>query len=48
MYDERIKDKLSCKICLKYDVPSLSSLPGAKLFQCLHYLYPQCVTNWNA
>ena len=48
MYDERIKERLSCKICLKYNVPSLGGLPGAKPFQCLHFFHPQCVTNWKA
>ena len=46
--DERIKERLSCNICLKYNVPSLCGLPGAKPFQCLHCFHPQCVTNWKA
>ena len=45
MHDDRIKDRLSCKICLKYDIPSLGGLPGVKPFQCLHFSYPECVTN---
>ena len=47
MYDERIKDRLSCKICLKYDVPLLGGLPLSKPFQCLHYFHSQCITNWK-
>ena len=45
LYDERINGKLSCNICLEYDVPSLGGLSGAKPFQCLHFSHPQCVTN---
>ena len=37
MYDVRIKERLSCKICLEYDVPSFSGIPVAKRFQCLHF-----------
>ena len=48
MYDERIKERLSCKICLKHDVLSLGGLPGAKPFQYFYYFHPQCVTNWKA
>ena len=48
MYDVRIKERLSCKICLEYDVPSFSGIPVAKIFQCLHFFHPQCVTNWKA
>ena len=48
MYGERIKERLSCKICLEYDVPSFGGFPSAKLFQCLHFFHPQCVTNWKA
>ena len=47
MYDEIIKERLSCKICLKYEVPSLGGLSSSKPFQCLHYFHPQCVTNWK-
>ena len=47
MYDERIKERLSCKICLKYDVLLLGGLPLAKPFQCLHYFHPKCIANWK-
>ena len=43
MYDERIKERLSCKICLEYDVPSFGDIPVVKKFQCLHFFHPQCV-----
>ena len=48
MYDERIKERLSSKIYLEYDVLSFGGLPVAKSFQCLHLFHPQCVTNWKA
>ena len=32
MYDEIIKERLSCKICLEYDVPSFGGIPVAKPF----------------
>ena len=48
MYDERTKERLSCNICLKHDVPLLGDIPGAKPFQYLHYFHPQCVNNWKA
>ena len=36
-YDKRIQERLCCKICLRYDVPSFDGIPVAKLFQCLHF-----------
>ena len=47
MYDERIKERLSCKICLKYDVLLLGGLPLAKPFQCLHYFHQKYIANWK-
>ena len=32
IYDERIKERLSCKICNDYDVPSFGHIPSAKPF----------------
>ena len=37
MYDERIQERLSCKICLEYGVPSFGGIPVFKPFQCLHF-----------
>ena len=48
MYDERIQEMLCCNIFLRYDVPSFGGIPVAKSFQCLHFFYPQFVTNWKA
>ena len=48
MYDERIKERLCCNICLAYDIPSFGGIPDAKPFQCLHFFHPQYVTNWKA
>ena len=47
IYDERIRERFSCKICNEYDVPSFGCIPSAKPFQCLHYFHPQCVSNWK-
>ena len=47
IYDERVKERLSCKICNDHNVPSFGGIPNAKPFQCLHYFHPQCVSNWN-
>ena len=44
---KRIQERLCCKICLRYDVPSFDGIPIAKPFQCLHFFHPQCVTNWK-
>ena len=47
IHDERIKERLSCKICNEYDVPSFGCIPSANPFQCLHCFHPQCVSNWK-
>ena len=47
IYDERIKERLSCKICNEYDVPSFGGIPSAKPIQCLHFFHPRCVINWK-
>ena len=46
-YDERIKKRLSYKICNEDDVPSFDSITSAKPFQYLHYFHPQCGSNWK-
>ena len=45
IYDERIKERLSYKICNAYGVPSFDSITSVKPFQYLHYFHPQCVSN---
>ena len=47
IYEERIKDRLSCSICNFYDVTALGGIPNSKPFQCLHYFHPHCVTDWK-
>ena len=39
MHDIRIKERLSCKMCLEYDVPSFGGLHVAKPFQCLFNVF---------
>ena len=46
-YDERIKERLYCKICNEYDVPFFGGIPSTIQFQCLHYFHPQCVSSWK-
>ena len=47
IYDKRIQERLCCKICLRYDLPSFGGILVAKLFQCLHFFHSQCVTYWK-
>ena len=45
IYDEIIKERLSCKICNDYNIPLFVGIPSAKPFQCLQYFHPQYVSN---
>ena len=47
LYEERIKDRLSCKLCNFYDVTEFGGIPNSNPFQYLHYFHPLCVTDWK-
>ena len=47
MYNDRIEDRLSCKVCRLYESPDDGGVSFSRLFKCTHFFYPKCVTAWN-
>ena len=47
LYNERIEDILSCKVCNFYDTPSTSGVPDSRPFKYTHFFHPLCVTAWK-
>ena len=44
MYNDRIEDILSCKMCIFFEIPDDECLPVARPFKCTHFFHPKCVT----
>ena len=47
MYNCRIDEKLSCKVCNFYQTPENGCLPISRPFKCTHFFHPKCVTAWK-
>ena len=47
MYNNRIDERLSCKVCNFYESPDDGGLPISRPFKCTHFYHPQCVTAWK-
>ena len=47
MYNNRIDNKLSCKVCNFYETPDDGCLPISRPFKCTHFFHPKCVTAWK-
>ena len=44
MYNDRIEDRLSCKVCNFFEIPDDGYLPVSRPFKCTHFFHPKCVT----
>ena len=44
MYNDRIEDRLSCKVCNFFKTPDDGCLPVSRPFKCTHFFHPKCVT----
>ena len=47
MYNNRIEDILSCKVCKCYDEPAVGAIQNSTPIQCIHLFHPLCVTIRN-
>ena len=47
MYNSRIDERLSCKVCNFYQTPEDGCLPISRPFKCTHFFDPKCVTAWK-
>ena len=47
LHNERIEERLSCKVCNFYDAPDAGGVPDSRPFKCTHFLHNICVTAWK-
>ena len=47
MYNIRIDERLSCKVCNFYQKAVVGCLPISRPFKCTHLFHPKCVTAWK-
>ena len=47
MYNYRIDERLSCKVCIFYETPDDGCLPISRPIKCTHFFHPKCVTAWK-
>ena len=47
MYNNRIDNKLSCKVCNFYETPDDGCLPISRPFKCTHFFHHKCVNAWK-
>ena len=47
MYNNRIDERLSCKVCNFYESPDDGCLSISRPFKCTHFFHPKCVTAWK-
>ena len=44
IYNIRIEDRLSCKVCIFFQTPDDGYLPVSRPFKCTHFFHPKCAT----
>ena len=47
MYNNRIEDRLSCKVWDFFETPDDGCLQFFRPFKCTHFFHPKCVTAWK-
>ena len=47
MNNDRIEDRLSCKVYIYFETFNDGSLPVYRPFKCTHFCHPKCVTAWK-
>ena len=47
IYNARIESRVSCKVCMFYELPDDGGLSISILFKCTHFFHPKCVTRWK-
>ena len=47
MYNNRIDERLSCKVCNFYETPDDGCLPISRPCKCSHFFHPKRVTAWK-
>ena len=47
MYNDRIEDRLTCKVCNCFGSPDDEYLPVSRPFKYTHFFHPKYVTAWN-
>ena len=47
LYNDRIEERLSWKVCMFYESPDDGGVPVSRQFKCTHFFHPKCVTTWK-
>ena len=47
MYNERLEDRLFCKVCNVYDAPDAGGVSDSRPFKYAHLFHPLCAIAWK-